>query len=169
MARRGVRRVNAQLLDLQLHLQRKMGLDPLTMTDEERVEYVRINILAAIKELGEALDEVSWKPWASGEWFNREAFLKELIDVAHFFNNLWLVGTRSEPVIAADTLNTLYTEKNRVNADRQDHGYDGVSSKCPHCRRALDDGGLLEATGSDGERLLYCRCGFVIHLEESRA
>lgn len=102
-------------------------------TDEELVEWVRINILAAEDELHEALGEISWKPWAKSQFFNREAFLGEIVDVLHFVGNL-LAGAG----ITDEELNVAYHEKMERNKKRQAEGYTGLD-KCILCKRAEDD------------------------------
>lgn len=100
---------------------------------EQLVDWVRINILAAEDELHEALGEISWKPWASAQFFNREAYLGEIVDVLHFAANL-LAGAQ----ITDEELNTAYLEKMERNRERQRKGYTGTR-KCLECRRAEDD------------------------------
>lgn len=107
-------------------------------THEELVEWIRINVLAAEDELHEALGEISWKPWASAQYFNREAYLGEIVDVLHFVGNL-LAGAG----ITDEELNTAYLEKMERNRARQRAGYTGVV-KCSNCKRAVDD---IEAHG----------------------
>lgn len=102
-------------------------------TEQELVEWVRINILAAEDELHEALSEISWKPWATKSYFNREAYLGEIVDVLHFVANL-LAGAR----ITDEELNAAYLEKMERNRERQRQGYTGVD-KCNGCKRAKDD------------------------------
>lgn len=65
---------------------------PMTQLDihEVRAEYVRINVLAAVKELMEAMDEVGWKPWGKSQHFNTQKFIEELADVQMFLDNLKL-------------------------------------------------------------------------------
>lgn len=100
---------------------------------EQLVDWVRINILAAEDELHEALGEISWKPWASAKYFNREAYLGEIVDVMHFIANL-LAGAQ----ITDEELNAAYLEKMERNRERQRQGYTGVN-KCNGCKRAADD------------------------------
>jgi hypothetical protein len=102
---------------------------------EALADSVMMNVAALATELGEAAAEVGWKPWASPRgWVNRDAYLRELVDVGHFLANL-VVG-----VGCSDTeWETLYTAKQALNLKRQLEGYDGVSTKCPVCHRALDD------------------------------
>jgi dimeric dUTPase (all-alpha-NTP-PPase superfamily) len=102
-------------------------------TNEQLVEWVRINILAAEDELHEALGEISWKPWASSQYFNREAYLGEIVDVLHFVGNL-LAGAG----ISDAELNAAYLEKMERNRQRQREGYTGTD-KCSKCKRAADD------------------------------
>jgi hypothetical protein len=103
------------------------------MTIPELADWIRINVLAAEDELHEALAEVSWKPWAKSEFFNREAFLGEIVDVLHFVGNL-LAGAN----ISDEELNAAYLEKMDRNRKRQEEGYTGLD-KCKVCKRAKDD------------------------------
>lgn len=106
------------------------------------VQWVVINHVSAIDELHEALNEVSWKPWASAQFVNREAFIGEIVDALHFVGNLLAgVGCTDEELSAA------YAEKMTRNAKRQLEGYDGVSDKCSICRRDMGD---LKAHGDKG-------------------
>ena len=107
---------------------------PALLTDEGKIEFIRWNILALEDELHEALGEVGWKPWATSRHINRAAYRGELVDAFHFFMNLCLVVG-----ISAEELLNEYRKKRALNAERQLEGYDGVSSKCPACGRALDD------------------------------
>ena len=56
------------------------------MQGGERDKHIATNVLAAINELNEALDEnPSWKPWANEVGIlHRENFKGELVDVLHF-------------------------------------------------------------------------------------
>ena len=90
--------------------------------------------MALEAELQEALDETGWKPWATSRHVNEDAYLNELVDALHFFVNLFALGGGT-----ADDLYERYCRKNDKNRARQLSGYDGVTGKCPLCRRALDD------------------------------
>lgn len=114
-------------------LQREsFGVDPAKLEGSAREEYVRWNVLAAEDELHEALGEISWKPWASSEFFNREQFVGELVDVLHFIANLLVMSGVDGP-----ELTSRYSSKQVKNRDRQRDGYDGKTGKCPSCRRDL--------------------------------
>lgn len=122
-------------LAMQKELQeRSMGYAFHKMTPGERSEYLSEMILALEDELHEAMKEFSWKSWASAQYFNRDTFVGELVDAWHFLMNLLIAAD-----VSAEELYTRYVTKNMLNAKRQREGYDGVSSKCPVCKRALDD------------------------------
>jgi dimeric dUTPase (all-alpha-NTP-PPase superfamily) len=134
------------MLNMQGELQRRFtGLErlPSELTDAEKMDYIRTMHTAIIKELGEVMDECGWKPWASSNHINVEAFKSELVDVWHFFMNFMLVVG-----MTADDLIGGYVAKNHRNHERQDEGYDGVTDKCPGCHRALDDAGVRCYKGS---------------------
>lgn len=129
------------MYDMQRDLQLRYHGRPFPeFTDEERVAEIRIQWVALIKELGEALDEVGWKPWAKypdGPHINGEAFDAEMVDAWHFFMNLMLLRG-----MTPDDLFMGYMRKNQVNHERITSGYDGVSSKCKSCRRAIGEPGV---------------------------
>lgn len=121
--------------DAQLDLQIKnFGQDPRGLDEEKKVEYLTWNVLASLDELHEALAEFGWKPWASSKHVNRDAVISELVDLLHFQMNMLI----SLDCDAREFL-AKYFEKRGINAKRQDEGYDGVTGKCPSCKRALDD------------------------------
>lgn len=111
------------------------GKDPGEITDPiERIQFIKDMHIALTDELHEALAETGWKPWATSQHVNEEAFKGELIDAWHFFMNLCMVVG-----MGPDELQDRYMAKRQKNIQRQIDGYDGVSTKCPGCGRALDD------------------------------
>lgn len=102
---------------------------------EDLGAWIRTNVTALTAEVGEALKEIGWKPWSTGQGYvNREAYLGELVDAGHFLANLLVaVGITDEEWEAA------YQRKQQVNRDRQAAGYDTRAEKCPACGRAYDD------------------------------
>lgn len=129
-----------EMFELQQKLQaQSYGRVPQRMLPGERIQYIKDMALALQFEVAEALGEVKWKPWTSGQSFvNVDAYVGELVDVWHFLMNL-LLAAGYEPIEAADVLYAGYLAKRQVNERRQHDGYDGVSTKCPRCKRALDD------------------------------
>ena len=122
-------------LRIQRELQEKSyGVDFDKMDNEDRITFITWNVVALTDELHEALAETGWKPWATSRHINEDAFKNELIDAFHFMGNLFLATGMS-----ADEVMRRYREKRATNAKRQEDGYDGVTTKCPVCKRALDD------------------------------
>lgn len=120
------------IMERQRELQHdSFGINPIGLVGAERDHYVQAMALALNVEIGEALQEISWKPWATGCWFNREAYLVELIDALHFWFNLALVAT-ADP----EELFDVYMRKADINAARQRDGYTG--EKCPTCGRGSE-------------------------------
>jgi hypothetical protein len=94
----------------------------------------QMNYAACTIELAEAMAEVGWKPWASDRgWVNRDAFIGELVDAAHFLANMLIaVGCTDYE------WERRYQEKQALNLQRQQEGYTG-RNKCPACGRAYVD------------------------------
>lgn len=128
-----------EMFELQHELQTStFGKNFQRMLPAERIQYIKDMVLAAVQELGEALDETGWKPWATSQHVNDTAYQAELVDTWHFLMNLML-ATGRDPEELADALFHGYTAKRQRNIQRQAEGYDGVLGKCPKCWRALDD------------------------------
>lgn len=124
-----------------------------TMTEEERVLFARDQILALLDEAHEALAEIGWKPWATSRHMNRDAFVSELVDAWHFLMNLLLAAQ-----VKPHEFFSLYIAKNEKNAKRQREGYDGVSTKCPACKRAYDDDAVYcTPAGHEGDPSAWCQ------------
>lgn len=142
-------------LDQQSELQRKMptphpidlflqavegpedGFADQEPTDEDReplINFLQWNNKALIHEIVEEEAETGWKPWATSKHVNIEAARGEWIDQFHFMLNKALALGMN-----AEMIQQLYDSKHDKNAKRQAEGYDGVSTKCPGCGRALDD------------------------------
>lgn len=134
-----------QMIRMQLELQAgsyEEG-DPRRMSGEELADFITWNGWAMEDELHEATAEFKWKPWLTtgrGDWIDRDAFVKELIDAWHFFMNLLLAAAGSyedaegkgrpmlEPDEIAAEFFARYVAKNAVNAKRQADGYDGTKT-----------------------------------------
>lgn len=123
------------IFESQALFQRHIKSHPESMEDpEELIQYIKDMVLAAEDELHEMLGEIGWKPWATSRHINRDAVKSELVDTFQFFMNLcFAVG------MSADELQFLHTQKLKKNYARANDGYDGVSTKCPVCKRAYDD------------------------------
>lgn len=114
-----------EMIDLQAKLQSETyGKDISKLDTREKIEAYRINMMALQDELHEALNEMSWKPWAKAEYFNDDRVQQELVDAWHFFMNLMIISGMD-----AEKLHLRYLAKREVNIKRQEDGYDGVSTK----------------------------------------
>lgn len=114
-----------EMIDLQAKLQSETyGKDISKLDMCEKIEAYRINMMALQDELHEALNEMSWKPWAKAEYFNDDRVQQELVDAWHFFMNLMIISGMD-----AEKLHLRYLAKRKVNIKRQEDGYDGVSTK----------------------------------------
>ncbi len=104
----------------------------------ELAKSVQANVTSLTAEIGEFLQEVPWKPWTNPlpklAPEARARAVGELIDVGHFLANL-LVALG----VTDDEWETRYQAKQGVNRQRQVDGYDGVSTKCPRCKRDFSD------------------------------
>ena len=136
----------------------------------ERKDFFRWNAFALEDELHEAAAELAWKPWASSDHFNRASFIAELADVMFFLGNIVLLAVETlegECILRdgmtagryvdvqgiADELWEAYSAKVEVNQRRMMQGYDGVSDKCPVCRRELQ---LIDHPSQGGIEIFVC-------------
>lgn len=135
------------IFERQAALQRETyGQDLADLSTEEAISAIKTNVLAATDELHELLGETGWKPWATSRHINLDSARSELVDVLHFVVNLGLVLG-----MTPESLHTGYLAKRAKNVARQEAGYDGIATKCPGCKRALDDDGVLcEYEDGDG-------------------
>jgi len=104
----------------------------LTSTEKTMAD-VQTQGLACIVEIGEALAETGWKPWASSNHINVEPFRSELIDALRFLMNLIIISGMSPEGVVHH-----YEESIAKTNARVDNGYTGLE-KCPGCHRAYDE------------------------------
>ena len=133
----------ASMLETQRAFQSRVGFvtlynnPPTQWNNGLRIAEFKDMVMALQDELHEALGEIGWKSWASSRHFNTEAVQGELVDAWCFLMSLMLLAGMDAP-----TLYRKYQAKMTTNHKRQDVGYDGVSTKCQGCGRALDDSGV---------------------------
>lgn len=148
----------ARMIRMQCVLQEQTyGYDFAEMSVQQRVDFIKENVLALTDELHELLAETSWKPWAKSEFLNEEKAFSELIDAWHFMMNIMLaVMPNAEASDIAEHLANAYFTKREINVKRQEVGYDGQSTKCPNCKRALDDINAMVSAGDDTMACAFC-------------
>ena len=93
---------------------------PVDWSAREVIGYIRIQVLAAVNELMELIDETGWKPWKSQGYteINRERYIDELSDVIIFVTNLAVAVDCSPEELEAAIRKTM--EKNET---RKREGY----------------------------------------------
>lgn len=139
----------SEMLERQRRLQLKMpppNRVPADLRGDERATFLVWNCYALMDEIHEAMDETGWKPWATSRHLDADKMLKELVDAWHFFMNIMLVvgGEKGWTVEQlAHEFSSAYMAKNMKNEQRQQEGYDGISSKCPNCKREITETNTL--------------------------
>lgn len=152
------------MFELQGDLQRNTyGSHPGDIIDsEERIQFSKDMHIALVDELHEALAEIGWKPWATSNHFNEEAYQGELVDAFHFFMNLCMVGK-----MTPDMLFDKYKAKRLKNIKRQQEGYDGIAGKCGTCHRALDDDAVQCQEDPEHPGYFICFSGLIAGFEST--
>lgn len=88
-------------------------------------DYLTHMSFAAINELVEAAYEFEWKRWTTDQpWYDRDAIVEELIDVAHFIGNMAVALGVSDEEWAR-----RYTAKQQRNRERMENRYGGRREK----------------------------------------
>lgn len=124
-----------RLLEMQRQVQQLyIGDDPGELPPERKMAFLMETGLGLIHEVVEAQAETGWKPWATSNHINRDAYRGELADIFIFFMNLMLIDG-----MTMVNLDQLVQAKQKKNIARKLNGYDGVTTKCPGCKRAYDD------------------------------
>lgn len=122
------------MLMTQWELQKEF--DPRADDDDPQLscEYMKDMSTALCAEVMELLEETGWKPWTTSWHVNVEQARAEWIDAWHFMMNL-----ANKLGMNSTMIEEMYGVKAEVNRQRIRNKYDGVSTKCPGCKRALDD------------------------------
>ena len=107
-----------ELFDMQRELNLRIGVDMENMTDEERQQWILQYTRALSQETAELIDSVPWKWWAKYQEFDQQNARVEIVDIMHF-----VISIAQCLGMSASDFHGLYTKKNEVNFQRQDHGY----------------------------------------------
>lgn len=112
-----------RLFTRQAEIQLKtFGFDFRTMTNAEKIAYIREIVLATTHELHEAMRETGWKTWSTGDHINTELYVTELVDALLLLVNLFLV-TGYDPEALAAFVSHAVSEKQKLIIQRQESGY----------------------------------------------
>jgi dimeric dUTPase (all-alpha-NTP-PPase superfamily) len=108
-----------EMFRLQTELNARIGVkDFATMSEQEQTQWILNYCRAMTQELAELTDSVPWKWWAKYQKFDKQNARVEVVDLFHFLISLAeVLGMTAEDVFA------LYTQKNKVNHQRQESGY----------------------------------------------
>jgi dimeric dUTPase (all-alpha-NTP-PPase superfamily) len=107
-----------EIFDQQDALNKRIGVNTDSMSDEEKAKWVLNYTRAMQQEIAELIDSVPWKWWAKYQEFDEQNAKVEVVDLFHFLISLaQVLGMTPEDVYES------YTKKNKVNHSRQDSGY----------------------------------------------
>ena len=73
-----------ELFRLQEQLNKRIGVDTVNMTDEQRQQWVLNYCRAMTQEMAELTDSVPWKWWAKYQKFDEQNARVEIIDCCTF-------------------------------------------------------------------------------------
>ena len=107
-----------QLFELQKQLNKRIGVDTDSMSEEERQRWLLQYCRAMSQEIAELTDCVPWKWWAKYQTFNQQNARVEIVDLLHF-----LISLAQVMGMSADDIFEAYAKKHEVNVNRQDAGY----------------------------------------------
>ena len=107
-----------EIFRLQEQLNKRIGVDTVSMTDEQRQQWVLNYCRAMTQEIAELTDSVPWKWWAKYQKFYKQNARVEVIDLLHF-----LISIAQVLEMAPTDVYEAYTKKHQVNLARQDSGY----------------------------------------------
>ncbi|MDZ4816641.1 MAG: dUTPase [Verrucomicrobiota bacterium] len=107
-----------ELFRMQESLNKRIGVDTSSMTEEEKTKWILNYCRAMGQEMAELTDSVPWKWWAKYQKFDEQNARVEVVDLFHF-----LISMAQVLGMSADDVFQAYIKKNEVNFKRQDSGY----------------------------------------------
>jgi dimeric dUTPase (all-alpha-NTP-PPase superfamily) len=107
-----------EIFRLQEQLNKRIGVDTASMTDEQRQQWVLNYCRAMTQEVAELTDSVPWKWWAKYQKFDKQNARVEVIDLLHF-----LVSIAQVLEMTPSDFSEAYAKKHKVNLARQESGY----------------------------------------------
>lgn len=109
----------SEMFRLQEELNKRIGVaDFGAMNEQEQTQWILNYCRAMTQELAELTDSVPWKWWAKYQTFDKQNARVEVVDLFHF-----LISIAQVLGMTADDVHRLYTQKNKVNHQRQETGY----------------------------------------------
>lgn len=96
-----------------------VAFDEIPADREKQDEWLRKYALAMTQEIAELVDSTNWKWWRTKvDLYDAQNIKVELVDILHF----WVSACQVMGLSAEDVFR-MYTQKNQINAARQDRGY----------------------------------------------
>ena len=96
-----------------------VDFDEVTKQRELQNEWLRNYALAMTQEISELVDSTNWKWWRTKvNLFDEQNLKVELVDILHF----WISACQVMGLSAEDVFR-MYSQKNAINAQRQESGY----------------------------------------------
>lgn len=123
-----------KIIDKQRTLQIAFGFPIDTDDLRTKANLLYAYSVGAMKEIGETMDEFSWKPWASDVFINREQVISEVADTFLFLANMLATVSCEDKEFSNAVL-----AKQKKNEARATKTYTHKTNKCVACNRALDD------------------------------
>ncbi len=87
-----------EIFRLQEQLNKRIGVDTASMTDEQRQQWVLNYCRAMTQEVAELTDSVPWKWWAKYQKFDKQNARVEVIDLLHFLISIAQVLEMTPPI-----------------------------------------------------------------------
>lgn len=107
-----------EIFEMQYNLNKRIGIDTKTLSEEEQIKWTLNYIRALQQEAAELTDSVPWKWWAKYQKLDVQNARVEVVDMMHF-----LISISQVLGMTADDFHQAYVKKNAVNHNRQDSGY----------------------------------------------
>jgi len=106
------------IFQMQGELNQRIGVDTINMPEDKQPEWILNYCRALSQEVAELTDSVPWKWWAKYQEYDKQNARVEIVDMLHFLISLaQVLGMSARDVFDA------YTQKHKVNFERQDSGY----------------------------------------------
>jgi dimeric dUTPase (all-alpha-NTP-PPase superfamily) len=106
------------IFEMQADLNRRIGVDTTSLSDEQQKEWLLNYCRAMTQEIAELTDCVPWKWWAKYQTYDKQNARVEIVDILHF-----LISAAQVVGLSAQDVYDAYTAKNKVNFQRQESGY----------------------------------------------
>jgi len=107
-----------ELFKLQGELNKKIGIDTLSVPEGKKPEWILNYCRALSQEIAELTDSVPWKWWAKYQTFDKQNARVEVVDMFHF-----LISLAQALDMSAKDVFDAYRQKHKVNVERQNSGY----------------------------------------------